>query len=997
LSKYLQNLEDNRIPILLTEIGAYLHLLGRFSTEFIESQASDASENDKKFDYQKIFQNKNFFGNTGLDDLLKDKSWKDLINKFVNCKNLGELSSHQINDFCDFIENHEWGGKNPRGLCKILADAHGIISGIDKALAGRGGIGKQKKEDTVKSTAFGHENEVELNKNLKELLLKELNDVLEIIKEEKNVTYESYRKFITIIENYYPKAIGETRRPINEISLFDYAHAIASLTKSSLAKIIIDGWYEPKGKSKWRILKINVDVLGLLSKGLKIGDILGYKNELTQIFEGIKEIIEFKYPLGNEIYRDSSGIYFSYPSIKNQKDLENEIIERLNEYNKLDYNLQIGFSDDSRSLLNLGLERKLSHEKIVYHHKGNIEYLMESYENSKGKGKDTCPVCMIRLKDEKVDRCDNCKNRYEKRALDWLANPQETIWIDEVSDHNDCVALIVGYFDLDGWLSGKFIDTFVSQTFEDWRKENQKICDELVINSVENLINKFESIFAGDVFTDQFKNICKSFIGKKPNDFINDFWEPIAERDATGRAQNLVDNNEKARWLVKLLFRKHPSLSRISRIWKNTSEFIESNIFSNILANYDYAEAFKTSNLRKQRIQFKIDPLPKVWNGVTYDIDLDGIRLSPLWDGFCNTFVSTINLQILKTWGDSLEKIVSYMKEKVKKVKVKINGVWKNGNFTISEARSASDKFQDYLPYIRIYDSPDQFMIIVPAYDALDIVNKIIEDYKVQFSKVRDRLPLNVGIIAFHRKDPLYIAMDAGNKLIEAFKRKINSVNGNIDSIQEISNNNLGKYVKKINLQTDPTYSSVPLTWLISYSTRDPNQIDEWHPYLRLNGSNISRGSYSFDYDGNGHYVVHVKELQPADSISIESSYFKMMFLENAADRFKMEDGLRPIDEIERLNQVWRKIGEIMKLKDLGISQIYAYWQEGRKRYEDFEGDSIWENFVKSSLINILKVSPEQDKESFDRLFQATRDGLLDLCLDWNLRVRKIKPEIGGY
>jgi len=1021
LSKYLQNLEDNRIPILLTEIGAYLHLLGRFSKEFIESQASDANENDKKFDYRRICQNKDFFENTGLDELLKDKSWKDLINKFVNCKNLGELSSYKINNFCDFIENHEWGrGRNPpQGLCRILADAHGIISGIDKALAGRGRIGKQKKEDTVKSTAFGYETDIELNKNLKVSLLNELKNALEIIKKENNISSESYRNFITIIKNYYSKTIGETRRPINEISLFDYAHAIASLTKSSLAKIIIEGWCDPKGKSKWRILKINIDILGLLSKGLKIGDILGYKKELTQIFEEIKEMIEFKYPLGNEIYRDSSGIYFCYPSIKDYRNLENEIIEILKECNKLDYNLQIGVSDESRSLTNLGLERKRSSEKIIYHHKGNLEYLLESYANSRGEEKDICPVCRVRLKDEKEDRCDNCKNRYEKRVQDWLATPKETPWIDEVSDHNDHVALIVGYFDLDKWLSGKFIDTFVSQAFEDWKNDLSKSRRNfLVINRKIKSLDDFRDEYLPKLLEGSISiqktdlEILNDLVYlpdeikiKNGNDIRYDlsnfninkhFWDLIAERDATGRAQNLIDNTEKSKWIIILLFRKHPSLSRISRIWKNTSEFIESNIFGNILTNYDYANSFKTLNLRKQRIQFKIDPIPKVWNGVCYDIDLDGTRLSPVWDGSTNTFVSTINLQILKSWGDSLEKIVSYMKEKVKKVKVKIDGIWKKNNFTISDVKSAADKFQDYFPYIRIYDSPDQFMIIVPAYDALDIANKIIEDYSVQFSKIRDRLPLHVGIIAFHRKDPLYIAMDAGKKLIKAFKTKTKSLDVKIHSIKEMSNNNFGKHVKKIKLQVeDPGYSSIPLTWCISYSTRELDQIDEWHPYFRLNGNNSIKRNYSFDYDGNGNYVVHVKELQPGDSIRIESSYFKIMFLENAADRFKIEDGLRPLDDIERLNQIWKNLEKIMRLKKLGISQLYAYCQEVRKRYEDFKGDSVWEDFAKSSLINILKVSPEQDKESFDRLFQATKDGLLDLCLDWNLRVRKIKPKNG--
>ena len=47
----LENLKKNRTPIILFEIGAYLHLLGRFSKEFIEAQAEKSS---LIYDYKKI-------------------------------------------------------------------------------------------------------------------------------------------------------------------------------------------------------------------------------------------------------------------------------------------------------------------------------------------------------------------------------------------------------------------------------------------------------------------------------------------------------------------------------------------------------------------------------------------------------------------------------------------------------------------------------------------------------------------------------------------------------------------------------------------------------------------------------------------------------------------------------------------------------------------------------------------------------------------------------
>jgi len=378
--------------------------------------------------------------------------------------------------------------------------------------------------------------------------------------------------------------------------------------------------------------------------------------------------------------------------------------------------------------------------------------------------------------------------------------------------------------------------------------------------------------------------------------------------------------------------------------------------------------------------------------GATCDIDIDGVRLSPVCidENKC-LFVTTVNLQILSNKGKTVDEIALWMDGKAIKIKKEDNNKWQGG-LRISSAKPADSKFQEYLPCVKIYDYPDQFMALVPAYDAFGIAKKILEEYEIQFSKVRDRLPFHLGIIAFHRRTPLYVAMDAGKKLIDAFKTNTQTTNARIVSIANAQSSKLGKYVKKLTLQPDPCYFPFPLIWNISYSTGDPNQEDEWHPYIRVNGGNPNRGNYSFDYTGNGNYVVHVKELKTNDCIEIEPSYFKMIYLESAADRFRINENLKALDDVKRLDELWNDIQNILKTKKLGISQLYAFWQEVEKRCIDFKGDSVWEDFVRSALINILKLSSQKDTELFNKLFQASKGGLLGLCLHWNLQVRKIKP-----
>ena len=56
MSDILYRLAENRTPILLAEMGAYLHLIGRFSEKFIYAQAKDASEQEKEFANKEQFK-----------------------------------------------------------------------------------------------------------------------------------------------------------------------------------------------------------------------------------------------------------------------------------------------------------------------------------------------------------------------------------------------------------------------------------------------------------------------------------------------------------------------------------------------------------------------------------------------------------------------------------------------------------------------------------------------------------------------------------------------------------------------------------------------------------------------------------------------------------------------------------------------------------------------------------------------------------------------------
>jgi hypothetical protein len=934
MSSLLKKLEDSRTAILLAEIGAYLHDLGKARKEFVEHYAENGGSGWDGHNFPSKLPN-------NLKELL-EKIKVEICNEHTS--------------LLDFIEKHHKEKEGDRNLSdcdvppliRLLSAGWNGYDGMDSGLDKGSAKAKQAKNNIFISTAFGYEpkeNKIESRDKETSDLINGILGALEQYNKNKenNISIIELRKaIIEKTKNYYLKFLGETRRPANDVTLWDHSYSVASLYKCAIVKNIkniIDcsrASFDPLD-FRWNILSINLSVLSVFAKSIKIGDVLGYKEKIDEAFREIKTLIELTYPIGNEIYRDTTGIYFIIPDIE-VGELKEEILKKLKEIEpefmaeiiikemshievnnyKFDCINQTQIPRDINSqrknlenVLKENLKRILPESrndalKKIPYPTSNNRFFLDKFVGENWRNKEVCPICRFRPMKENSDGCEHCLERRKRRAKNWIEqHPRQTIWLDEVSDHNDRVALLIGSFILDNWLDGSFIKT-------------------LAINT-------------------------------KPES-------------------------------------KNPSPARIRRCWETTQDFIQTTIFESILDKYPFGANTPFKELRRKRIKFTIEPNPSISVGATLDIDIEGVRLSPVCvDENTGIFITETNLQILSNKGKILNEIALWMQGKNLKIKRENDNKWQEG-YKISMAKPADDRFQDYIPYIKIYEYPDQFMVLVPAYDAFDIAKKILEDYEIQFSKVRDRLPFHIGIIGFHRGTPLYVAMDAGKRLIEAFKNKTETINATIESIEEAPNSKLGNYVKKLTLKCS-SYSSVPIIWHISYSTGDPNQEDEWHPYIRFNGDNTNRGNYSFDNTGNGDYVVHVKELKEDDCIKLETSYFNLSFLEKASDRFRIGDDLRPLDEIKRLDDIWNEIQNIVKSKKLGISQLYAYWEEVKKRYENYGENSVWENFVKSSLINILKLSPEEDKEVFNKLFHATKDGLLDICLYWNLQVRKVKPE----
>jgi hypothetical protein len=222
------------------------------------------------------------------------------------------------------------------------------------------------------------------------------------------------------------------------------------------------------GTSRWRLLRVNFDVLALYAKAIKVADLLGYQRVVDKACETVKQLVEEEYPLGNEIYRDSTGIYFTFPDLDLPADLAQEIRHRV-ESVEMELAPRIAVTvgdgttatDQLKSIL--GKARKEALEALAQPFDSQqLSACWQQQWKTADDGKwEVCPVCRLRLMPEKAEACEHCIKRRSSRIEAWKQNPAQTIWIDEIADHNDRVALIVGRFGLDDWLSGDLVQTML--------------------------------------------------------------------------------------------------------------------------------------------------------------------------------------------------------------------------------------------------------------------------------------------------------------------------------------------------------------------------------------------------------------------------------------------------------------------------------------------------------------------------------------------------------
>lgn len=797
----LSNLIKYKNDILKAEIVSLFSLLEKTFTEWW-----------KKRDFFKEYSD--LYTNIDIDNevsaILKS-SFKNIKLNF-NIK-YGSNTTNGLNAWDNFLNNKWRSWRNiklknsPDKFLQVLYGCcEGINSGMEKGSPYENNQISEFSDKPFLSTSFGKIDKVidnkELNKlrntlfkeNLEEILNDDLKNIIKDDDLSKNISdilndlsvenlsfdiLESLRrKIYNLIYLLYKNIPSDSRFPANDTSLFDQAYMSTSLFKAALSGIIlqvdnndsIDITDFEHSKIKWSILGIQYDKLGLAEKGLKAASIQWYRDISKKVDNVIKNLIEIEYPLGNEVYRDETGIYFVVAEniigkkeidfYKLHSDLSNikSEIQKIftNEFEREVFPA-IFLTEPSRGLMNLGhLIEKAKENFLKVEIPKNFKNKLESQFDNNPTG--ICQICKMRLANKYGEDnliCDVCTYRAEGRVKEWLNNfTDETIWLDELQDKNGRVALITLKFELDKWINGDLVNSLLNQKINfpinydcyninvliynilEALKNNKKINDTCLKNFHTNIPNlKLQQIAE--------KWFLERSIGSKWEEFIkNSLSDSSAIDFANRKIQWSKLNGNEIDFLSTLIFqfliRKNPSPARLRRIWETTKEFFV-DMESRIL------DLAKIPEERRKRL---------VWDNV--DIE-DG----EYQDGDILFWAKNKTVYLIT----SIEKIKN--KENFKLIKLKkYEEQTLNENSNEISLKKADGKEQSYKPYFTILSpTPISWQFIIPAEYVPDLIKKIQEEYYKNFKWVYGKLPLHIGVVIQNYKRPLYVGIKALRKI----------------------------------------------------------------------------------------------------------------------------------------------------------------------------------------------------------------------------------------
>jgi hypothetical protein len=827
-------------------------------------------------------------------------------------------------------------------LPRYLAVAHGVTSAGEK----KAYVQPQNPpiNKVFRATAFGYEkNKVDA------VILDDARAQLFNLLLSADLNNASWREGLSqSTDRHLGLAMGDTQWPVNDVTLWDYASTVALLYKSAVAKAVIEEKFVETSELEWRFLSIRYNGLDYLSRAHHVSDLLARRKLLQAALDAVKVLIEVDCPLGNEVYRDENGSVLVVPhvSVDGAEDvlklpagegldspkLEQELRRRFaaagkeplagelvpmvslsGEVRGKDLRLTdvkpwqpASFADPAE------IDRIWKEEKK----RGDIctvcgvrpegygasefywkEHSHEEHAHRAGEFPEFCQIC----KAQSRSLCCVCMDRRDERSEDWANNKEglfkQTIWVDEVADNDGRLALLVGRFELDGWLSGQLIPTMMKDA--------------------------------------SFARVRRCW------ETTRKFWE-----DVERKLPELVGGYERER--LMLIPETPLALGKYHAYDLKIKERFLSVVFAPDSATEAKGCLLTADNLDYARQLLAVGDLRAYLNGKNFE----------------------------------LHESSGYGNQRRRRITVKIK-----------DAPPVSEEWR-YAPAITILSEPALYLALVPADKALAVAQHIREKYEREMARVRDRLPLQVGLIFAPRRTPMRALLEAGQRMLKLPLKEWEQW-----EIGAIAGALTADGCRALTFKNGVTWN-VPVKMGDYDHTAATGTADDWYPHF------LTREPTAGEDLTVGRPWKHARELDVGDKVMLRPSRFDFEFLDTTSRRLEIsyDNGRRRglatrpflLEKLGEFEQMWQAL--IGGARKLGKSQLQNFEGAVIERVAAWHGgdlnaalrDEVFQQFAEDTLHRLdqgwWKTLQAEQKQALEC---AARDGTLLDLLDLRMHILK--------
>lgn len=880
---------------------------------------------------------------------------------------------------------------------------------------------KQTMADTRLSSSFGYESLplTGMNTRLASLPIEQLSP---------------RSTFFSDVETAFGNTTAETRRPINDVTLWDWSNIVAAMYKAALAAALL-GYKEEPPNMHWRLLSVRLNGVAFSERAVRIPDLLARQELITDGLNNVRTLLEEKYPLGTEVYRDENGSVFIVPNIDSLLDLED------GKHRKLRLLIIDKFSagtvrDDPSLALNgevipslecdtVAWTRKMPRVTPLYEHqeplpiaehvkaekvpplKADVHMVRNWWESQK---ESTCSVCQLRpqgwnevgIIDQKaLERkvCSICERRREDRSKRWITNDKlkKTIWIDEIADASGTLALVVGKFDLTHWLDGRmlFFPGVEQELFVDSLQSN------VLVHGIRGRVGGHYRI----LLDKSIQNIAQVTVGDNWLIDEQNFQVKREERDdlnclpvetVDSEAIHLVetqllhpDRSKNEQHFKPLLGVEIHTPARLQRVWEIAQQFWKN--CEGQLSDKDIVDKISLRLRIKGSVQGGNRDTLGPYH--TYEIKLGNLRMSVVYVEMDNDFLIIDNLRRIAALLDAPEEYqkdertaAAFIKDRLQREKslpLETPAGYGSVNKPLGSFRigTVEEEYMAYSPALTILSEPGTFMALVPADKALKVVDAIKERYEGEMGKVRNRLPLTVGVIFAGSRTPLPTILDAGRRVL---RQQTQDEEWEVKVIDKtiIEPPNPGPWPSKVKLVLERRQQSISMT--VPTVMGDGKTRDEWYPYWRM----------AFPV---ANEWVHVYDLRARDKIYLMPSRFDFEFLDTASRRFEVsyENGKRRglvhparpyyLEQLAELEELWEMLSDGPgRLATSQIHNLVGLIEAKRSEWYAKQDDPVFKQIVKDIIANVWKDCPD-----LHRFVQAAVSGQLTDVVELHMSILK--------